>query len=629
MYIAGMSKTCWTLVIFTCLPGHVTGQQLPVAVNFQQAYQQQTRRTDGTPGKNYWQNGGKYTIKVNFNPDNRELTGSEGIDYINNSPDTLKRVVFKLYPNLYQAQAMRNVAISPEDLTKGVTIQDMHLDNVTVTEKSRVIRGTNMYVRGVQILPHQQVHFDIDFNYTLNKTSFMRTGQVDTGAFMIAYFFPRIAVYDDIDGWNEYPYIGKEEFYNDYCDFQVDITVPGNYAVWATGELENAKEVYEPAILQQLNAAISSDSVINIISQNDWEHHAVLQPALYHHWQFKARHVTDFAFAMSNYYVWKSSGVQVDAHSRVMANAVFNPAHTNFEPVAGYVRKTIDAISHRQPAIPFPYPHETVFEGLDAMEYPMMVNNQPFEGLEAVQFTIHEVFHTLFPFYVGSNETKYSFMDEGWATYSEFMLLKEMGTDFKDEYDLSSINNSAGTDIDVPIMTPTAQLYGAARFSDKDLKPALGFRYIHELLGDVVLNKALRYYINQWQGKHPTPYDFFACMNKGAGVRLDWFWQNWFFEKNIPDLGIDTVINKNGQYSVVVARVGAGMVPVHLEITYTDGSRTYITRPIDCWKDGKRAITLSFTTKKTVATIQLGDAYDADADRSNNRFTSSLKQRAS
>ncbi|RFM34032.1 peptidase [Chitinophaga silvisoli] len=614
MYIASMSKFSLALVIISFLYGRVRGQHLPVAVNFQKSYQQQSRSIDGSPGKNYWQNGAKYAIRVNFNPDTRALAGSEGIDYYNNSPDTLKKVVFKLYPNLYQAQAMRNVPIAADDLTKGVSIQNMQLDSVSIAEKKRVIRGTNMYVTGLRILPGQHVHFDVDFNYTLNKTSFIRTGQVDTGAFMIAYFFPRIAVYDDIDGWNEYPYMGKEEFYNDYCDFSVDLTVPGNYVVWATGELQNATKVYQPGIIQRIQQALAADSVIDIISSANWDNDEVLVPGASHHWLFEAKNVTDFAFALSRHYIWKAAGVQVEENRRVQANAVYNPLHHSFEPVVNYIRKTIDVISHHTPGVPFPYPHETVFEGLDAMEYPMMVNNLPFEGLEAVQFTIHEVYHTLFPFYVGSNETKYSFMDEGWATYSEFMLLKEMGTDFRDEYDLRSINESAGTDIDMPIMTPTAQLYGAARFSNKDLKPALGFRYLHELLGDALLNKALRYYVSQWNGKHPTPYDFFACMNKGAGINLDWFWQNWYFEKNVPDLGIDQVTGN----SVVIARVGAGMVPVHVEVTYTDGSKERISRPVDCWKDGKRKLTLPFTAKKKVACIQLGDDYDADVDRANN-----------
>lgn len=601
-----MPKTI-LIILVTFLASHIAAQQLPIATNFRHAYQAQTRSLTGAPGKNYWQNAGQYNIKVSFNPSTRELTGAEGIDYINNSPDTLTSLVFKLYPNLYQAQSMRNIPVSPNDLTTGMTVSTLRLNHQEV--KHRII-GTNMYVRNLQILPGQKVHLDLNFNYTLNKTSFIRTGQVDTGAFVIAYFFPRIAVYDDIDGWNDYPYAGREEFYNDYCDFSVDINVPSNYAVWATGELTNPKEVYHPKILQRLS--VLNDSITDIIRPADWQTNTVLTGA--NHWHYEANNVTDFTFTISNHYSWQASTVEVDALTkrRVQANTVFN--HQHFEPVAGYLRKIIQIISYSAPGIPFPYPHETIFEGLDAMEYPMMVNNMPFEGLEAVQFTMHEVYHTLFPFYVGSNETKYSFMDEGFATYSEFMLLQDMQTGISGSYDLSPIDESAGTDIDVPIMTPTAQLYGKARFSNKDLKPALGLRYVNELLGNELFYKAVRHYISLWHGKHPTPYDMFAALNEGAGMNLDWFWQNWFFEKNIPELAIDKVTSRE----ITIKRLGEGMVPVHLMVTYTDGTTDQFTRRIDCWKNNQR--TVKFSVKKTIAAITLGDGLDADVDHSNNRY---------
>jgi hypothetical protein len=602
-----MPKTILTLLLLTILTSHISAQQLPVATNFKHAYVTQTRTTTGAPGKNYWQNTGKYNIKVNFNPSTRELTGAEGIDYTNNSPDTLTTLVIKLYPNLYQAQSMRNMPVSPNDLTTGMTISALRLGNKEI--KHRII-GTNMYLRDLQILPGQSTHLDISFNYTLNRTSFIRTGQVDTGAFVIAYFYPRIAVYDDIDGWNDYPYIGREEFYNDYCDFSVDITIPANYACWATGTLTNPEEVYHPNILRRLSGL--TDTITDIIRPADWQTNTVLTGT--GHWHYEATNVTDFTFTTSNHYNWQASTIEVDPTTKrcVQANTVFNSK--NFEPLATYLRKIIHIISYTAPGIPFPYPHETIFEGLDAMEYPMMVNNMPFDGLDAVQFTMHEVYHTIFPFYVGSNETKYSFMDEGFATYAEFMLLKDMQTGITGNYDLSPVDESAGTDIDMPIMTPTAQLYGKARFSNKDLKPALGLRYVNELLGDELFYKAVRHYISQWQGKHPTPYDMFASLNEGAGTNLNWFWQNWFFEKNIPDLAIDKVTSK----SITIKRVGEGMVPIHLTVTYTDGTTTSLTRNISCWKNNQHTVT--FHIKKTIAAITLGDGYDADADHSNNRF---------
>ncbi|MFA6249129.1 MAG: peptidase, partial [Mucilaginibacter sp.] len=370
------------VLCLTVLSGVTYAQaQLPIATNLNKAYAQHTRSLSGAPGKAYWQNSADYQINASFTPNTRVLSGKVNISYQNNSPDTLKQVVFKLYPNLYQQQAMRNTQVSPEDLTTGVDITAMQFDDKPVEPKKWVIRGTNMYIRGVVIPPGGKASFDVAYTYTLNKGSFIRTGQVDSGAFMIAYFFPRIAVYDDTDGWNEYPYVGKEEFYNDYCNFKVELTIPGNYQCWATGDLTNADSVYQPKIVKRIADATNSDSVTNIITAAEVKEGNITRASQTNTWKFEAKNVTDFVFAISNHYVWKASSVLVDPKTRrrTRVDAVYNPEHKAFEPVIGYARKTVELISYKIPAVPFPYPHQTIFEGLDATEYPMMVNNLPFE----------------------------------------------------------------------------------------------------------------------------------------------------------------------------------------------------------------------------------------------------------
>lgn len=611
----------FAVLCLTVLSGITYAQaQLPIATNLNKAYAQHTRSLSGAPGKAYWQNSADYQINASFTPNTRVLSGKVNISYQNNSPDTLKQVVFKLYPNLYQQQAMRNTQVSPEDLTTGVDVTAMHFDDKPVEPKKRVIRGTNMYIRGVVIPPGGKANFDVAYTYTLNKGSFIRTGQVDSGAFMIAYFFPRIAVYDDTDGWNEYPYVGKEEFYNDYCNFKAELTIPGNYQCWATGDLTNADSVYQPKFVKRIADATNSDSVTNIITATDVKEGNITIANHTNTWKFETKNVTDFVFAISNHYVWKAASVLVAPKTgrRTRVDAVYNPEHKAFEPVIGYARKTVELISYKIPGVPFPYPHQTIFEGLDATEYPMMVNNLPFEKDEAVEFTVHEVFHALFPFYVGNNETKHSFLDEGWATFSEFSLSPLIDPKLTDTYSMSDINNSAGSDQDVPIMTLTPQLYGKARFSDKDLKPAIGFHYVREMLGDSLFLKAIRYYIKQWNGKHPTPYDFFYCMNAGAGRNMNWFWKNWYFEKFAPDLAITKVNRQKQQYSVVVANNGGAAVPVHLLVYYKDGSKQAIHLSIACWEKGNKTITASFKSNKPLSKIVLGKPYDVDINPKNN-----------
>jgi len=576
------------LLAFSFFTTCALGQGLPLDKNTKQAYKRHTRDHSGLPAKAYWQNQGNYKMDISFDPKTRKVVGTVHIEYINNSPDTLKRLLFKVYPNLYKANSMRNTVIATADLTTGLKIVSMEFAGKPVDSSSRIINGTNLSVKGVKVLPHGKIAGKLSYEYTLNKGSFNRTGQIDSGSYFIAYFFPRIAVYDDIDGWNEYPYLGKEEFYNDYGNFDVSIKVPGNYSVWATGDLINPEENFQEPILDRIRLAEKSDTVVNVITKADVENQQVTLAGAEHTWKFKASNVTDFAFALSNNYIWKSASIMVDRETkrRTRVDAVYHPNHDRYEKVIDYNRKTVEIMSNKFPAIPFPYSHMTIVDGLDAMEYPMMVNNLPFEDdKDIIEFTSHEVFHSLFPFYVGTNETKYSFMDEGWATLTEFMFHPWIAPEVPLNYDMSPVNDAAGLAEDMPVMTPTAQLYGAARFADKDLKPALALWYLRDMLGEEKFASATRYFIRTWAGKHPSPYDFFNAMAKGSATDLNWFWKRWYFEKSVPDLSIRKVALEHGNYKVVVTNEGGAPVPIHLTAYLSNGKTLSISRSADVWKN--------------------------------------------
>jgi hypothetical protein len=594
---------------------------LPITTTLQKTYTNGTRTKSGTPGKSYWQNTANYTIKVNFDPKTRQLIGTVGIDYVNNSPDTLKRIEFKLYPNIYQKGGIRDMAVSPTDLTDGVQIKSISMDNHLLDSTKLHIRGTNMSLKTQPISSKQKVHLDIAYSYTLNKTSHIRTGQIDDGAFFIAYFFPRIAVYDDIDGWNEYPYVGSQEFYNDFCHFSAEITVPGDYQVWATGNLKNPDEVYNPKYVKLITSASTDDKVIDIVTEADLAAADITKKNPVNTWKFEADSVTDLAFATSNHYIWKASSLVVDPKTgrRTRVDAVFNPAHKDYFAVVNYARKTVETMSYKFPKWPYPYPHETVFDGLDQMEYPMMVNDNPLEQTEdAIELTDHEIFHTMFPFYMGTNETKYAFMDEGWATIGEWLISPQIDPKIVDSYGMSAVNGSAGSEQDAPIMTLTPALAGIAKFTNNYPKPGLGYLYIKEMLGDELFTKALHNYISLWHGKHPMPLDFFNCMNTGAGINMNWFWKNWFFDNGIPDLAITKVTHVASKYKVTVTSIGTKMVPVHLTVFYTDGSKQAVGTSIACWAKGNKTTALSFTAKGPIRQIVLGTTYDADSNKENN-----------
>ncbi|MET0242980.1 MAG: M1 family metallopeptidase [Flavitalea sp.] len=601
-------------------------QEFPVLRTVERAIQKNTRNKNGTPGKNYWQNTADYNIAVDFEPGTRKLKGKADIHYTNNSPDTLKSIVFKLYPNLYKTDAVRNMPLAAEDLGDGVNIIDIKTEGKQHDKSNRKIRGTNMYISGVTILPGRHFHIEVEYDYRLNKGSFVRTGQIDSGSFFIAYFFPRIAVYDDIDGWNEYPYAGKEEFYNDFDNFRVSVSVPAAYQVWATGDLKNADDIFKKEIVARITDAEQKDEIIDIITQTDIRNGNVMLPNTTNTWLFEATNVTDFAFALSNHYVWQARSVLVDSseNRRTRVDAVYDPEHIAYSKVAVYTAKTVELISHYFPKIPFPFSHQTVFDGLDAMEYPMMVNNLPFEAHnERLELTVHEVFHSIFPFYVGTNETRYSFMDEGWATFSEFFLSPMVDDSLPLDYDISDGNKYAGIAEDVPLMTPTPQLYGKARFYNKDLKPALAHRYLSEFLGDKLFLKSTQAYINTWKGKHPSPFDFFNSIESTTGLNLRWFWKNWFFETNVPDLAISKVDRVQSGYKIKVTSPGSLAVPVHLKVLYADGTKAFISRDFSCWKNGNKEVQIVLKTNKRITRINLGDAYDLDVDLTNNQWNSS------
>lgn len=594
---------------------------LPVPAHIERAYTNRTRSLDGNPGAGYWQNTADYNLVVNFDPSSRVLKGTVEVTYKNQSPDTLKEIWFKLYPNLYKKGTPRVSKIAEKDLSDGVQIGELVMDGKIVPANLVETEGTNMHLPIPALLPGATTKLKISYQYVLNKGSHTRTGQVDEGSYFIAYFFPRIAVYDDIDGWNKYPYLGDAEFYNDFCTFKAAITVPGDYVLWATGNHVNIKDVFNARIADKITLAGKSDSVVNVISDQDLLQHDVTKKGAAHTWKFQAQEVTDFVFALSNHYLWKSSSLVVDSASgrRTRVDAAFNPVHKDYYEVVNFARQTVYAMSYTFPRWPFPYAHETVFDGLDQMEYPMMVNDNPVGKREdAITLTDHEIFHTLFPFYMGINETKYGWMDEGWATIGEWLISPMIDPSIVDEYGISATAVSSGTKNDTPVMTLTPDLKGAGSFTNSYPKPGLGYLFVKDYLGDELFTKALHRYIASWHGKHPMPFDFFYSMNEGAGKNMNWFWKSWFFGEGEIDLGLISAEKTTDGYVVNVENKSGKPLPVDLTLTYDDGTKELIHHSIGIWENGDHVVTVSVKTKKKMKRVVLGSSHVPDKNDFNN-----------
>lgn len=594
--------------------------KLPVPRDVQRLYEKGTRSQDGRPGKNYWQNKATYNITVSYNPETRMVSGTEEITYINNSPDALGNLVFKLYPNLYKKGGVRDMPVEPEDLTEGVNISNLTINDVPKASHSIRIDGTNMIVSNVTTPSKGSTKVKLDFSYTLNKGSHIRTGEIEEGAAFVAYFFPRIAVYDDLDGWNMYEYLGNKEFYNDFCDFYVSITVPGNYIVWSTGRLQNCDEVLQDKYCNRITAAETNDNLVFIIDSNDLKVRNVTKSKFANTWKFTAENVIDFAFAISNHYVWNASSVVVDkkTNRRTRVDAVFNTKHRDYFEVAGIGHKTVELMTQWFPKWPFPYNHISVFDGLDQMEYPLMVNDNPvYTKEDAVTLTVHEVFHTMFPFYMGTNETKYAWMDEGWATLGEWLLSHAIDSTINDDYGVQRTEVAAGKEVDMPIMTLSTQTTGTPFFLNAYPKPAYGYLFVKDALGDELFLMGLHFYIEQWNGKHPLPLDFFNCMNTGSGRNLNWFWKKWFYENGHADLTVTKVNNHSARKQIVIENKGSKPIPVDAMVTFADGSTQLFHRSILVWEKSNKTV-ISFSSSKEIVKIELGSLYTPDSVKDNN-----------
>ena len=608
----------------------VFSQQLFQSTEFNNAILNQTRTSTGKPGKNYWQNRGDYTIHVSFDPASNILSGSEIIKYYNNSPDTLRGFIIRLYPDLYKKGVTRLSEIDEKDLTEGVSIDSFQIGNELISNFSdpgkAFHKNTNLIIHpNESVLPHSKVELSVRWHYFVNTGSPVRTGMVDSGSYFIAYFFPRVSVYDDIDGWDSWSYNGTQEFYNDFGNFNVDISVPKNYVVWATGDCLNASENFSNKIINKMKIAATSPKIIHVIDETDYSNNDIFSLTATGKWKFSAKNVTDFAFAISNHYLWDVSSVVVDSSTgrRTLAEAAYNKIHLDYFDVASQAHQSVFYMSHYYPKYPFPFNHETVFDGTDQMEYPMMVNDNPTQShKDAVQLTTHEIFHSYFPFFMGINETQYAWMDEGWATIGESVISPLMGEP-EDEGIFSKTRYEAisGTDKDVPLITNTKLYSDAAYLSNSYGKGGLCYYVLQDLLGDKLYFKSLHQYMNDWHGKHPVPYDFFYSFNNASGKNLNWFWKKWFFEWVYPDLAIKNVENSKTGTKIIIENKGGLPLPVYVTIT-SSGKTSVIKSTAVVWKDGKTVISLQTKLPySSIDKIKLGNEFIPDKFETNNVWT--------
>lgn len=629
-----MKKILWSFLTVVCIVNLTTAQtSLYIPRNILKAYEKGTRSFDGKPGANYWSNHSDYFIKTELIPETRTVKGHAWITYYNNSPDSLNQYVLRLYQDIYKKGNSRDGSFNTKDITDGVKIDTLIINGSGVNFESkdyRVMRtATNLIVNRFpsKIAPGASGKIEVEWSFVLPKESRLRMGAYNDSTFYSAYWYPQIAVYDDVDGWDRQEYNGTTEFYNDKNNFDVEITVPGGFIVWATGVVQNAKENLKPEIFERYQKALASDEVVRIITADDYKNENVTNAGEKLTWKFKAEGVPDFAFAACAKYLWDGSSVEVDYNTsrRVFADAVY-PIGANFqEEVALFARLAVEYLSHEGPAIPFPYPKITVFNGEQrgggGMEIPMMCNNAVYNNRAGqIGVTVHEIAHTYFPFYMGVNERKYAWMDEGWASFFTFDLVKRMEPE-GDEFPgyVRVLNSMLGNETMLPLITPSYSVrtsgYGLMAYQ----QPAIAYFILRDFLGEELFKKALHDYINNWNGKHPLPYDFFFTFDRTAGESLNWFWQPWFFERGFADLTIEGV-EKDKSLIVNVKNLSTYPVPVDLKVSYADGTTETFHKPASVWKGGEKIYKYKIDSPKEISKIELIQVMGPDINTNNNSY---------
>jgi hypothetical protein len=613
------------------------------------AFANGTRSSNGRPGPNYWQNHSEHRIRLTLDPSTRRVQGEQDIIYTNNSPGPLPILIFRMYLNAHQPEAMRETVVSKEFFTQGITVEEFSIDGVVKawSDPASPLAGANApgsTIHGIvldkPVPPKGQVRIRMRWHYELVKDAGWKEGAIDAGSFYLAYFYPRITNYSDYGGWDTVPFTLGREFNNDFNDYRVEVTVPRDYVVWATGTLDNAGDVLQPAIRKKLDASFSSDKVVTLAEAADIKAGKITARAQQLTWKWQADNVPDFAIAVSNHYRWQAASVVVDPATgrRTSVQAAYSDSASDFKPMVETARKALQFASTVYPGVPYPYPKTTIVLGSADEEYPMMVNDASNIGnpdaakLPENAFTdfvaTHEILHSWFPFYMGINEKRYPFMDEGWTTAFEYLRNRDvLGVPAADElfknFRVKLVgwqNPTSGNEL--PIITPHDSLYGQTSvFAFNQYgKAALGYLALKELMGEAAFRAALHEFMARWHGKRPLPWDMFNSFNDASKTDLNWFFGNWFFGYNYMDIAVGEVKQEAGGYRVIVRNGGGMAIPFDVRAEYSDGSSESFRQSPALWKADPRMADVVIKSSKTLKSLTLDSGIFVDFNPADNTW---------
>lgn len=587
------------------------------------------RTGSGRPGARYWQQRADYRIQATLDTARHELHGRETIHYVNRSPDALPYLWLFVEQNICGPTSITEELDQPPLVFLGSVFDfsckgfagGLELESVRVGLKDvkPVIYGTTMRLDLPRALaPGAFLDIQIGWRFTVPDYGAGRMGR-DGTLYLLGQWYPRMAVYDDVRGWNHDPYIGGGEFYLEYGAFDVSISVPASYIVGATGTLTNPEQVLTAGQRSRLAKARGSREPVAIISADDAGHAERTRPAATGSltWRFTADSVRDFAFGAAPDFRWDASG-----YKGKLVHTLYRPSAPEWEEANRMVREGLQYYSEQW--YPYPYPQMTSIEGpIEGMEYPMITFDPRSPAREDRQWVLaHELGHQWVPMIVGSNERLYPWMDEGFNTFIDLGNAAKYfaGTPYGDSIEVHPLHlypDHAIPGKEQPLITRPVE--STDLFWTGYQKPALMMQTLrYEVLGTERFDRAFREYIRTWAYKHPTPADFFRLMRDESGMDLDFFWRDWVFTTARLDQAVDSVATADSVQKVYLSNRGSMTLPLEMDLTYDDGSTERVALPVEMWNLGPRfAYRVRSASPVRKVTVDPRHALP-DTDRSNN-----------
>ncbi|WP_083564910.1 M1 family metallopeptidase [Sinomicrobium oceani] len=600
------------------------------------------RSASGVPGPEYWQNGADYKIEAELDDQTNYLKGKITITYHNNSPEPLDFIWLQMDQNRFMEDSRGTLTTPVEgnrysgDVDGGYKVSEVSAKTGRrgKTSSRYIITDTRMQVFFNEPVPAKggEATVSMNFEFKIPEKGMDRMGRLNMKkgeVYSMAQWYPRVAVFDDIKGWNVEPYLGAGEFYLEYGDFDYKVTVPYDHIVVGSGELVNAGDVLTKEQQNRMKEAAGSDKTVYIVKPEEVGNTTVTRPKQDGKitWHFKMKNSRDIAFASSKAFIWDAARINLPSGKKAMAQSVYtdeSDGEMAWTRSTEYTKASIEHYSNMWYEYPYPVA-VNVASNVGGMEYPGIVfcgYKAKTAGLWGV--TDHEFGHIWFPMIVGSNERLYAWMDEGFNTFiNHYSTLNFNKGEYPSRLEarrlVGWLTDKGRESISTYPDVVQSQNLGMVAY----YKPAIGLKMLREyILGHERFDNAFKAYINAWAYKHPQPSDFFNIVENVAGENLNWFWKGWFYGNENIDLSMDGVRPVDGGYLLNFGNRGGLPMPVVFEVTYSDGSKETKTLPVEVWQRGAEWTHLLQTTKE-IRKIEIDPGKELpDSNISNNTWPS-------